>query len=266
MFTLTGTLKDHAGKPVADSAVVITPSPLVTKDSAGNVVYLGGTTVYTDATGKFTATLVANKDVLTYSVRSYLGGPLEKPIYFRSPADTVVVDLADVVEVEPPTPSGGGTSTGSIEGSKVLATGVVDGWVLTADGFGKAQWEVLPTGSAAVSSVNGFTGTVVLDADDVGASPLGHTHDTRYYTQAEVDSMLSGVSSLNSYVNQVETLSDYPASFPPDAHQHAQDDVTGLVEALADRVTTGTVVSIDYATSLPPAGQPGRFIIIVPGG
>ncbi len=66
-----------------------------------------------------------------------------------------------------------------------------------------------------VASVNGQTGAVVLDAADVGAAETahahvvgdttglqtaldgksddGHTHDDRYYTEGEVDTLLSGV-------------------------------------------------------------------------
>jgi uncharacterized protein with beta-barrel porin domain len=43
--------------------------------------------------------------------------------------------------------------------------------VWTADGADGAGWEAVP--SALVSSVNGETGTVVLNAADVGAAPAG---------------------------------------------------------------------------------------------
>lgn len=53
-----------------------------------------------------------------------------------------------------------------------------DGYVLTADGAGGAAWEAASGGGGgggAVDSVNGQTGAVVLDADDVGAVPTSIT-------------------------------------------------------------------------------------------
>lgn len=48
------------------------------------------------------------------------------------------------------------------------STAGTSGQVLTSDGNGGQSWQT-PSGGGAVASVNGQTGTVVLDADDVGA-------------------------------------------------------------------------------------------------
>ena len=56
-----------------------------------------------------------------------------------------------------------------------------------------------------------------------------------------------GGGELTSYVTQVAALGDYPATFPPATHTHAQSEVTNLVTDLAakapnaDPTFTGTV-------------------------
>ena len=96
MFTLTGTLHDHAGEPLAGSRVQIMPSPSVTVDHDGDVVHLGGTDVVTDEAGSFTVSLVHGPD-LTYLVRGTAGGKL-RPVRFSCDdiADGATIDLADV--------------------------------------------------------------------------------------------------------------------------------------------------------------------------
>ncbi len=55
----------------------------------------------------------------------------------------------------------------------------------------------------AVVSVNTKTGAVVITAADVGASPSGHTHDARYYTETELDALLT--AALASYLLKTGT-------------------------------------------------------------
>lgn len=52
-----------------------------------------------------------------------------------------------------------------------------------------------------------------------------------------------GGEALTSYVTQVESLADYPSTFPPAAHDHAIGDVTGLQTALDGKQAAGS-----YAT------------------
>jgi len=62
-----------------------------------------------------------------------------------------------------------------------------------------------------------------------------------------------GGTALTSYVGQVETLSDYPEDFPPEAHTHPIDEVTGLSSALNGKANTThshPVSQISDATSL----------------
>lgn len=98
MFTLTGTLEDHGGKPLAHTTVIITPTPSVTVDTAGKVLHLGGTEATTDADGKMSVQL--ESAAVIYTVRSTAGGRL-RPQRFNAPEDGATVDLADVVDVEP---------------------------------------------------------------------------------------------------------------------------------------------------------------------
>lgn len=102
MFTLTGTLADHAGQPLAKATLIITPTPAVTIDATGKVIHLGGTEVTTDETGFFTTDL-ATHDGLQYTVRTTAGGRL-RPQRFAAPIDGVTLDLADVTPAPAPSP------------------------------------------------------------------------------------------------------------------------------------------------------------------
>jgi hypothetical protein len=53
-------------------------------------------------------------------------------------------------------------------------------------------WTALAYPADAVVSVNGQTGAVSLDYSDVGAAPAVHNHDDAYYTESEVDTLLTG--------------------------------------------------------------------------
>ena len=107
MFTLTGTLRDHGGQPLAGVTLVITPSPSVTVDRAGDVVHLGGHGVATDKDGSFTVRLVTldlgGGERPVYTIRSITGGRLP-PVRFVAPEDGVTVDLADITPVAAPGP------------------------------------------------------------------------------------------------------------------------------------------------------------------
>ena len=99
MFTLTGTLADHGGQPLAGATLIIAPTPSVTIDHTGNVVHLGGTEVTTDETGAFTVELVTvdlgDGERPVYTIRTTAGGRL-RPVRFMAPEDGITVDLADV--------------------------------------------------------------------------------------------------------------------------------------------------------------------------
>ena len=69
-----------------------------------------------------------------------------------------------------------------------------------------------------VFSVNGLQGTVVLTATEVGARP-------------------------STYVPTWTEITSKPATFTPSAHVHAQADITGLVTALAGKVSTTITIN-----------------------
>jgi uncharacterized protein related to proFAR isomerase len=75
-----------------------------------------------------------------------------------------------------------------------------------------ASWVEL-VGPGAVTSVNGQTGVVVLDAEDVGAAPTIHDHDDLYYEEDEIDTLLLGkADSIHTHtVSDITDLS-YPVS------------------------------------------------------
>ena len=103
-FTLTGTLQDHGGDPIASATLVIHPTPQVTIDHDGDVIHLGGHTATTDETGFFTVDLVHAPD-LFYTVRTTAGGRL-RPVRFACAdiTDGTVVDLSDVTPAPAPGP------------------------------------------------------------------------------------------------------------------------------------------------------------------
>jgi hypothetical protein len=84
-------------------------------------------------------------------------------------------------------------------------------------------------------------------------TPSTHNHDERYYTETEVDTLLSGKSDTGHSHSWAEITSK-PSTFTPSAHSHAIGDVTGLQAALdgkaaashshdASQITTGTVAA-----------------------
>lgn len=153
-----------------------------------------------------------------------LGGAALDPIPFELPEGSTV-NLATVAGVAK---SNGVTI---IRGEGVPdSADALDGQVVTWDeATGRAVWEN-PTGGGtggAVSSVNGETGAVVLDAADVGARPAGDV------PWAEV--------------------SGAPATFPPSTHQHPVGDVTGLQGALDGKAPSSHTHSIANVTGLQAA-------------
>lgn len=88
---------------------------------------------------------------------------------------TVVLDAGDLEYDDEETYSSGtvGKALTDLKGDindklDKPSTAGTSGQVLTSDGNGGQNWQT-PSGGGAVASVNGQTGTVVLDADDVGA-------------------------------------------------------------------------------------------------
>lgn len=90
-FTITGTLRDHGGRPLAGRVIRVTPDPLTSHGSG--ITYAGGATATTDAAGKVTLALVALEGT-TYRLSAHGVHFKELP----SPEAGAVVDLSDLVE------------------------------------------------------------------------------------------------------------------------------------------------------------------------
>lgn len=58
----------------------------------------------------------------------------------------------------------------------------------------------------------------------VSFPPISHNHDDRYYTENEVDNLISG---LNLFSGSWDDLTDVPNTFPPLSHQHSWGQITG---------------------------------------
>lgn len=178
--------------------------------------------------------------------------------------------------------AGGGAST--LDGlSDVTTAGVTDGQVLTYD-TGTSSWgpATVASGGGAVDSVNGQTGAVVLDAADVGARsdtyvpawtevtakpatfpPDTHTHDDRYYTEAEVDTALAGKQAAGDYATTTELTSGL-AGKAATVHSHAVADVTGLQTALDGKQAAGSYAATTHthtAAQISDSTTTGRSVL-----
>jgi hypothetical protein len=94
-------------------------------------------------------------------------------------------------------------------------------------------------GGGAVDSVNGETGAVILDATNtppvsIGAAPTVHTHDDRYFTEAEVTTSLTGKS---------DTIHDH------DTRYFTEAEVMALLATKANKLIVRTL-RIEEATNL----------------
>jgi len=105
-----------------------------------------------------------------------------------------------------------------------------------------AYWSPAGSSGGAVDSVNGQIGTVVLDADDVGAAATSHTHSAGQVTG------LATVATSGSYDDLADTPTLGTAAaadtgdFAATSHSHAAGDVTSGTLAIA-RIPTGTTGS-----------------------
>jgi hypothetical protein len=103
--------------------------------------------------------------------------------------------------------------------------------------------------SGGVTSVNGQTGTVLLDF-----APSAHTHDDRYFTEAEVTALLAGKSNTaHDHDSRYYTESEVNALLAGKAsstHSHSTDDISGFNEAVEDliggRIVAGANITVNY--------------------
>lgn len=128
----------------------------------------------------------------------------------------------------------------SVTAADVDSEASTDGYVLTSDGAGGAAWEVVP-GGGSVSSVNGQTGTVVLDADDIDDTSTTN----KFVTAADLTTLSNtsgtntGDQDLSSYATKtgVETITN-------------KDLTTGNTFPTFNQNTTGSAASLTTARTI----------------
>lgn len=122
---------------------------------------------------------------------------------------------------------------GAVTASEVDSGAATDGYVLTADGLGGAAWEVIP--SAPVTSVNGQTGVVVLDTDDISEG-VGNLYFTDERAQDAVGAM---VDATLVYVDATPSLGRAAIS----------GDITIASGSNTAAITAGAIVNADVNAS-----------------
>lgn len=141
------------------------------------------------------------------------------------------------------------------------------GPVLTASQYAElsARIDGIVVEAGAVSSVNGQTGAVVLDAADVGALPSTYTPPAQSWTQitskpatytptAHVHA-IADVTSLQAALDGKQDAGSYAAA----VHAHAIADVTGLQTALDGKAATGHTHTAGQVSGLSPVATTGAY-------
>lgn len=163
LVTVTGRIT-RGGDPAAGTVTFTTYRPLVSAADDSVVVPAPSTVVVLDGDGEFTVQLLATNDPdwlpvgWSYSVRVNAGAGARGSMQLDYQATSV--DFDDVFQA-------GGSAEAGRSFVKVSALGQPSG-VATLDEDGilvESQW---PPVDDAVDSVNGLTGTVVLEPADIG--------------------------------------------------------------------------------------------------
>lgn len=118
----------------------------------------------------------------------------------------------------------------------------------------------------------------LVSYDQVGASPSGHTHDDRYYTESEIDVISSGLNadmlSVSGELNSHESNTDNPHSVTyaqvgaaQDIHTH---DASGIVSGTLADARLSSNVPLKDAANIFSANQyapifSGGYILSVSG-
>jgi hypothetical protein len=129
-------------------------------------------------------------------------------------------------------------------------------FVITGDHPDEASsWTELtyPTGGGAVTSVNGATGAVVLDAADVGAATSSHTHVIGDTTGLQTALDGKANTSHTHVIGDVTNLQTELDGKADTSHTHVIGDVTGLQTALDGKANTSHTHVIGDVTGLQTA-------------
>lgn len=239
--------------------VTFTPSPkkLLNVTAAPSPVTILPKPVVVDLVdGSFSQALVATDDPQnnpagwTYKVTFKLDGVVVDPFDIEVP-EGATVDLSVVAPVS----SGNGTMI--MRGEGVVAGGTA-GQVLakaSTDDYDTEWVDPATGGGGAVDSVNGQTGVVVLDADDLVDGTTNHVFtaadDTKLAGVATGATANSSDATLLARANHTGTqaqstvtnLTTDLAAKAATVHTHAEADVTGLTTALAGKVPTTRTVA-----------------------
>lgn len=194
MFTLTGTLQDHAAAALAGVELTFTPRPAVTRDPDADVVYASGdgVPVTTDSAGSFTVDLVS-ADGLSYLAQ---GVPI-RAFHFDAPADGETVNWADIMPLQATSPladyvRGVGVPEGGTTGQALtkatdadFETEWTDTGTGTGGGSGGGGAEL--TSYSQVSSLADYPATFPPDLTGVTAADVGALPDTTAIPDAPAD-------------------------------------------------------------------------------
>lgn len=187
--------------------------------------------------------------------------------YVGKAADALIIDITDagavVAATIPAALIGGGGGGGAStflgltdtinsyagQGGKVLAVKV------TEDGVEAIE---IPAGGGAVSSVNGQTGAVVLDAEDVGAAPTVHTHTLSQITDAGTAAAADAADFATAAQGSLADSAVQPGDLASVATSGAYADLSGT-PTLATVATTGAYSDLSGAPSLAAVATTGAI-------
>ncbi|MFI9552660.1 hypothetical protein [Nonomuraea endophytica] len=183
MTTVQGLVLTTGGQPASGVQVVITLVDQLGRHVlgwTGEQDLLGPVTVITGQDGTWSAALTPSADVTSdagdtlYQVRETYQG-VTGQYFINVPTSVNPIWVGDVRAA-----LSGVVSDHPLAAFVPLAGGEMTGTLVLNDGFPAASEDYVSQhgggGGGAVSSVNGRTGAVVLDAADVGAAVTGHSH------------------------------------------------------------------------------------------
>lgn len=145
----------------------------------------------------------------------------------------------------------------------VVTAGADKGTYMLGDGPSGtfSSWVKLTTPDAPVQSVNGQTGTVNLNAANVGAKPSSYVPawpeiTSKPATFPPTIGTTAATAKAGNYVPAWSEVAGKPSTFPPAAHSHSAAD-TGAVT----RHGAATGLWIGTEASLPPTGTAGVLYV-----